>query len=480
MTGKPSPTHTLGGVTRRAVLGAMGAAAAGFVAFGPRGGGDDAAKGATVIDYWEKWTGHEGKAMQQVVDEFNASQRDVFVRYFVTGNIGQKALIAIAGGTPPDLVGLWNFNVPAYAESGAILRLDEMAAKEGMSLDQYRRGVQQVMTVGGVKSGDPRRWYGVVNTAGTLAMYYNKKLFAEAGLDPERPPRTIEELESAHAKLTKRDESGRIVQTGFLHGEPGWWSWLWGYHFGASVFDEAAEKVTIDRPEHRAAYEWMQRTVRGFRPLSEPGQEPATDKQAAEALESFRQGFGNYNTPQNAFLAGKVAMEIQGPWLANMVEEFAPGLDYGVAPMPCAAGVYDEKNPVALVDTDVLCIPRGAKHPEAAMKFVAFTQRPEITERLALAHCKICPLVKVSDGFFKAHKNRGLAVHNALADSARAFVVPKTRAWPEIKDDFDSTVQKMWRLEVEAGNALKGVQERAQGYLERAVDQRTRRYGGGA
>ncbi|MFT3684680.1 MAG: ABC transporter substrate-binding protein [Phycisphaerales bacterium] len=458
-----------GGLTRRAVLGAMGAAAAGFVAFGPRGGGDGAAKGATVIDYWEKWTGHEGKAMQAVVDEFNASQSDVFVRYFVTGNIGQKALIAIAGGTPPDLIGLWNFNVPAYAQSGAILRLDEMAAKVGMSLDQYRRGVQEVMTVG---RGAERKWYGVVNTAGTLAMYYNKTMFREAGLDPEKPPRTIEELESAHAKLTKRDSNGRFTQTGFLHGEPGWWSWLWGYHFGASIYDEVADRATIDRPEHVAAYEWLQRTVRGFAPSNERD----NDEAAAKALDKFRQGFGNYNTPQNAFLAGKVAMEIQGPWLANMVVEFAPDLDYGVAPMPCAAAAYDERNPVALVDTDVLCIPRGAKHPEAAMKFVAFTQRQEITERLALAHCKICPLVKASDGFLRSHKNRGLVVHNALADSGRAFVVPKTRAWPEMKDDFDATVQKMWRLEVGAAGRSRGCSA-AQEYIDRRADERRRRYG---
>jgi ABC-type glycerol-3-phosphate transport system substrate-binding protein len=457
-----------GDISRRAVLGAMGAAAAGFVAFGPRGTGDDRAKGRTIVDYWEKWTGHEGKAMQTVVDEFNDSQREVFVRYFVTGNIGQKALIAIAGGTPPDLVGLWNFNVPAYAESGAVLRLDDLAAAEGMRLDQYRRGVQEVMTVG---RGAGRKWFGVVNTAGTLAMFYNKKLFAEAGIDPARPPRTIEELESAHAKLTTRNDKGAVVQTGFLHGEPGWWSWLWGYHFGASIFDEATERATFNRPEHVAAYQWLQRTVRGF---------GATDAEAANALELFRQSFGNYNTPQNAFLAGKVAMVLQGPWLANMVEEFAPALDYGVAPMPCAAAVYDEKNPVALVDTDVLCIPRGAKHPEAAMKFIAFTQRPDITERLALAHCKICPLVKVSEGFYKAHKNRGLAVHTSLADSARAFVVPKTRAWPEIKDDFDSKVRDMMNLKIDSSEALKGLQVRAQGYIDRRVEEHQRRYGGHA
>ncbi|HYD02034.1 MAG TPA: ABC transporter substrate-binding protein [Phycisphaerales bacterium] len=452
-------------ISRRAVLGAMGAAAAGFVAFGPRGAGDERAKGRTVVDYWEKWTGHEGRAMQQAVDEFNSGQREVFVRYFVTGNIGQKALIAIAGGTPPDLIGLWNFNVPAYAQSGAILRLDDLAAAEGMRLDQYRRGVQEVMTVG---RGSERKWYGVVNTAGTLGMFYNKRQFREAGLDPERPPRTIEELEAAHARLTKRDGQGGIVQTGFLHGEPGWWSWLWGYHFGAGIYDEEADRATIDRPEHAAAYAWLQRTVRGF---------GRNDKEAADALQLFRDGFGNYNTPQNAFLAGKVAMELQGPWLANMVEEFAPDLDYGVAPMPCAAAAYDAANPVALVDTDVLCIPRGAKNPQAAMKFIAFTQRQEITERLALAHCKICPLLKASEGFIKAHRNRGLAVHNALADSARAFVVPKTRAWPEIKDDFDARVRDMMKLELGVEDALTGLQRRSQASIDLRRAERLRRYG---
>jgi len=455
-------------ISRRTILGAMGAAAAGFVALGPRGADDPRARGRTVVDYWEKWTGHEGKAMQRVVDDFNDAQREVFIRYFVTGNIGQKALIAIAGGTPPDLIGLWNFNVPAYAQSGAILRLDTLAAGAGLSLDHYRRGVQEVMTVG---RGADRKWYGVVNTAGTLAMYYNKQLFRRAGLDPETPPRTVEELEAAHAALTVHDAEGRVTQTGFLHGEPGWWSWLWGYHFGASIYDEPTDRATIDLPAHAAAYRWLQRTVRGF---ASPG---GGDESAARNLDRFRQSFGNYNTPQNAFLAGKVAMEIQGPWLANMVVEFAPDLDYGVAPMPCAAAAYDPRAPVALVDTDVLCIPAGARHPEAAMQFIAFTQRQDITERLALAHCKISPLVKVSEAFLREHKNKGLAVHNALADSPRAFVVPKTRAWPEIKDDFDATVQKMWRLEVGAEEALKGVQARAQGYIDRRAEERRRRYG---
>ncbi|MGH7131166.1 MAG: ABC transporter substrate-binding protein [Phycisphaerales bacterium] len=462
----PARATRFGDLTRRGALGLLGAGATGFILFGPRGAKEDA-HGRIVLDYWEKWTGHEMGAMQSVVDDYNASQSKILVRYFVTSNIGQKALVAIAGGSPPDIVGLWNFNVPAYAASGAILPLDELAAKAGLKLDQYLQGVRQVMIFRGRDGKE--HWYGVVNTAGTLAMYYNKSIFREAGLDPEKPPRTIEEMDAANKAITKLNADGSIARTGFLHAEPGWWSWLWGYHFGGSVYDETSGMALVDSPQNLAAYKWMRSYPAAF------GQ--GDDRRGAERVERFRQGFGNYNTPQNAFLAGKVAMVIQGPWLANMLVEHAKDLDYGVAPFPVAAAAYREGEPVALVDTDVLCIPRGAKHPEASMEFIAFTQRQDMTERLALAHCKICPLLKPTDEFVRKHPNRGLLVHNALAASSRAFVVPKTRAWPEFKDDFDATVQRLWRMESEVEPTLKDLQTRAQGYIDRSVEQERRRYG---
>src|SRR5438105_2245004 len=109
-------------LTRRAALGALGVGAAAFTLFGPRGT-QTVPRGRLVLDYWEKWTRHEGDAMQGVVDAFNASQDRVFVRYLVVSDIGQKSLIAIAGRNPPDIIGLYAFNVPPYAQTQAILPL---------------------------------------------------------------------------------------------------------------------------------------------------------------------------------------------------------------------------------------------------------------------------------------------------------------------------------------------------------------------
>jgi ABC-type glycerol-3-phosphate transport system substrate-binding protein len=443
-------------LTRRAALGALGAGGAAFALFGPRGA-SDVPPGRVVLDYWEKWTRHEGDAMVRVVDDFNRSQGRVFVRYLVVSDVGQKSLVAIAGGNPPDLIGLYAFNVPPYAEAGALIPMEELAPGAGLTLDRYTPGVRQVMLHRG-------RWWACVNTAGSVALYYNRRLFRKTGLDPDRPPRTIAELDECHRRLTMTGPDGGLRRAGFLHREPGWWSWLWPYHFGGRIYDEGADRATVDSPECVRAYGWVRWYAEGL---------------GAERVKRFAEGFGNYFTPENPFLTGKVAMIVQGPWMANLINAFAKDLDYGVAPFPTETA-YDPAAPVGLIDTDVLVIPRGCRHPEAAMEFVAFTQRRDMTERLAKAHCKPSPLAEVSEAFLREHPNRGIRVHYDLLRSPRAFTAPATRVWQQFKDEFDTTVQRISRLDAEPADALGRLQGRVQGLIDAAADERRRRYAGRA
>jgi len=439
-----------GAISRRMAIGALAAGGLGFAAFGPRGG-KERSDGRLVLDYWEKWTGHEGAAMQAVVDTFNASQSRLFVRYLVTNSIHQKALVAILGGAPPDVLGMYAFNVPSYSEANAVMPLDELAPRAGLSLEMYASGMRPIMTYGG-------RWYATTNTAGTLAMYWNKALFRERGI--EGPPRTIADLDAAHAALTRTRPDGTLERAGFLHMEPGWWSWIWGYFFGGTLYDPATDTARADSPEFVRAYEWMQSYPRGL---------------GLDRVERFRSGFGPYGTPQSAFLTGEVAMVVQGPWMANLINAFAPELDYGVAPMPVEASLYDEARPVTCIDTDVLMIPRGAKNPEASMEFIAYTQRQENVEKLATAHCKGSPMAAVSEAFLAGHPNRGVRLHTAMASSPRAFVAPSTPVWPEFKDVFDTSMQDLWKLAEPAAERLPKVQATASKLLADAAGLRRRR-----
>lgn len=113
------------------------------------------------------------------------------------------------------------------------------------------------------------------------------------------------------------------------------------------------------------------------------------------------------------------------------------------------------------------------------MEFIAWTQRQDMTEMLATAHCKPSPLAAASEPFLANHPNRGIRVHYDIFKSPRAFVAPSTRVWQQFKDEFDSVVQRIWRLELEPATALAALQPRIQGLIDRAADERRRRGGGG-
>lgn len=440
-------------ISRRAAIGGLAAAGIGFALFGPKGRGLDLARGRVVIDYWEKWTGHEGRGMQEIVDAFNASQERIFVRYFSMSAIDQKAMTAIAGASPPDVCGLWNYNIPFFAEAGAILPLDDLAREHGVRVENYALGLRPIMMHRG-------KMWATINTGGTLAMYYNKALFREVGLDPEQPPRTIDELDAAAERLSIVGNDGRVRRVGFLHVEPGWWSWLWGYHFGGTLYDAEQDRAMIASAQNVAAYEWQQ---------SYPA------RLGVRNVQEFRSGNGVYDSAENPFLSGRVAIEIQGPWLANVINAYAPGLDYGVAPFPVPADLHHPDEPVGLIDTDVLVIPKGAKRPEASMEFIAYTQRQDNVERLSRVHCKNSPLAESSEEFLATHPNKGVRMHDAIAKSPRSFRFPKTRAWPQIKDNFDQTAERIWTMRGTPGEELRRVEGLAQEFLDRAADQRRRR-----
>lgn len=450
-----TPARGAQSITRRAALVSLAASAAGYALLGPRPKKrrDD---GRIVLDYWEKWTGHEGEAMRRVVDEFNTSQDRLWVRYFAMSGIDQKAMIAIAGGNPPDIIGMGNFSIPAYAECNALEPLDELADAVGIRREHYARAVWPMLVHRG-------RLWGIVNTCGALALFYNKSLFREVGLDPERPPRTIDELDDYAARLDK--SSGiDLVRAGFLHMEPDWWTWHWGYYFGGSLYDEAADLALADSPECIAGFKWAQ---------SYP------ERLGVDRLLRFQSGFGYYGTPENPFLAGKVAMTNQGPWLANMVKQYKPDFDYGVAPFPVEASILDPDSPIGLLDSDVLVIPRGAAHPRESMEFIAYTQRPEVVEYLSAVHCKNSPLARVSESFTRDHPNRYVQVHAAIAESERAYVFPRTRTWERYVAEFNAAMARIWTLREPAAAALASVQAAAQAELDLAADRRKRRLSSG-
>jgi ABC-type glycerol-3-phosphate transport system substrate-binding protein len=438
--------------TRRAALGALAASGAGYALLGPRGR-PRRAGGRLVIEYWEKWTGWEAEALLRVVEAFNRSQDRVEVRCLTMSTIAQKALVAIAGGDPPDVLGLWGHSLPAYAESGALRELDELTGTLGFGPEHYADAVWPLQLHEG-------RRYAAINTCGTVALYCDRAAFRDAGLDPDRPPRTVSELDECAARLNLDDGRGGLRRAGFLHTEPGWWSWAWGFAFGGALYDPLTRRATAASAPNRRAYAWVQSHPRRY---------------GTQRLERLRSSFGNYASPQQGFLARRVAMVVQGPWLANVIAAFAPELDYGATPVPVEDGLEDPEAPIGALEVDLLVVPRGARHPREALEFIAFMQRQENVELLSRLHAKCSPLRRVSEDFRRDHPNRALAVHERLLKSPRTFTAPAIRTWPHYRDEFVAGMDRIWSLSEPAESVLQSIEAAAQAKIDLAWERRLQR-----
>ncbi|MBC8108886.1 MAG: extracellular solute-binding protein [Anaerolineae bacterium] len=463
------------------VISIFAAAGIGLLLFGPR---DIEAlpKDRVIIDYWEKWTGNEEAQMREIVDDFNktvGAEKGIFVRYISISGINQKVMVATAAGVPPDIAGLYDNNLVQFAAMDALEPLEDLARERGITAAYYKPVFWNACNYNG-------HLYGLISTPMAVALHYNKKMFADnadklraAGLDPERPPQTIDELDAYAKALTTFDAAGRPTLTAFLPLEPNWFINETCFWFGSDFFDVKTRRFTLTDPKVVRAYEWIASYSKWL---------------GKDAMNDFRSGFGNFDSPQNAFLAGQVAMEQQGPWMANFIYKLKPSMstvlwpkeveltkplderrknyEWAVEAFPSAVpGLKD----VTYCGFDAMTIPKGAKHKKEAFEFIAYVQRQDVIEKLNKMHCKGSPLAKVSEGFFEGHPNPYIDVFERLTASPNARALAQIPIMPQVLDELNVLVQKVSALQVEPKEALEELQVRLQAKYDAWVEQQKSR-----
>lgn len=440
-------------ITRRTALGLLAAGAGAYAAFGPERRRLENG-GRVVLDYWEKWTGHEAAGMKIVVDRFNESQNGIFVNYLTMGGIDQKAKVAIAAGDPPDVLGLWSRNLPFFSQCGAVMLLDDLKTY-GITESSYAKAIGPLVFRGGHQLAAP-------STPSSIALYYNRTIFTEVGLDPDKPPRTITEFDEAIQELSILDSDGNVERAGFLPTDPGWWAWCWGGFFGGHLYDEKTGKATVDSPPNIAGYDWFQSFPKRW---------------GIDKLRRFQGSPVDNPSPYRNFFSGRLATTIQGPWLPKfMDQELGPGnFDYGACPFPVINQLADQA-PYGPIEADILVIPTGAKNPEASLEFIAFTQRPENMEALCSAHAKPSPLAVSGAEFIRSHPNRAVQVHEEILQSPNAFTTPWITSWDEFGMALGAGLDQIWNLKSDSAvGPLREVQIEATEILAREADRRRRR-----
>jgi len=432
--------------------------AAALLAFGPRGN-VAAPPDRLVLQYWEKWTGVEGAAMQKIVDRFNeavGAEHNIWVDYNAMGDVDKRMLIATAGGDPPDVAGLADRFITQYSDQDALLPLDDLTHEYGIDLDAFKPVWLKLCRSDGTL-------YALPSTPFTVALYYNRELFRQAGLDPDHPPQTTAELNEYALKLTRRapDEKGRdkIVQLGFTVSPRmlGWWHWLWPYFFDGQFWD--GEQFTLDTPATHAAMNWIKQRRDAL------GNKDVLQFEATATI---------IESAQNPFLAGNLAMVFQGPWMSNWARVYTPDLDYGVAPFP---SVTRERQNV-FASCDVFVIPRGARHPREAMIFLQYVMQQDVLEALCMEHGKVSPFRTPGENFFRDHPNPHIRVFDEMASSPYAFGFPQMPSWVQASDELLHMLDNVLRGAADPDEAIRATQEKVSAAVKTYEEMSAKRHGG--
>ncbi|NQT51079.1 extracellular solute-binding protein, partial [bacterium] len=243
---------------------------------------------------------------------------------------------------------------------------------------------------------------------------------------------------------------------GFLPQEPGWWPWAWGFWFGGRLWN-GSDTITADEPANVRAFEWIA---------------SYSTKYGVDAIKRFASGFGNFSSPQNAFLAGKVAMEMQGVWMHNFINMYASGMQWAAAPFPCA---QQGKDSVSIADADVIVIPRGSRHPDEAWEFVKFSNSQKGMEILCNGQRKFSPLATVSDRFWEQHEHPYIKLFSDLAKGPSVATAPQTGALNRYQEELRVAFDRVRNLNATPQEALGAVRERVQQALDRELRRLRRR-----
>ncbi|MGY2048436.1 ABC transporter substrate-binding protein [Methylobacterium sp. JK268] len=155
------------------------------------------------------------KTMTGLIKEFNDGHPGTKVTPVFTGSYDDtllKTRAAIKAGKPPGAVIMSANFLTDLAIEREIAPLDDLIAAEGKTPDAFMDQFFPALKGNAVVE---RKVYGVPFHNSTPLLYYNADQFREAGLDPDKPPRTWAELEAAARKLTKR-EGERVTRWGLM------------------------------------------------------------------------------------------------------------------------------------------------------------------------------------------------------------------------------------------------------------------------
>lgn len=275
----------------------------------------------------------EQELLQQTLDEFMKKYPNIKVKYEVIAEQYMDVIkTRLIGGQAGDVFYLDSIEAPALFAHDVLEPLDDYVTAE-FDIDDFEKPLLDAF------KGQDGKYYGFPKDFSTLALFYNKKHFEEAGI--AEPPKTWDELMDISKKLTKDGRYGLGVAPELAR------QMFMIKAFGGEVADSNG-MATFASPE---ALEGLQLVI----------DQHLIDKTSAQPTE-VGAGWGG-----EMFGQGKVSMVLEGNWAIPYLDNTFPDLEYGTAEVPTVNG---KKGTMAF--TVAYVMNKNSKHKEEAWKLIEF------------------------------------------------------------------------------------------------------------
>ena len=308
-----------------------------------------AAGETTQIEYWQYTFKQRVDAMDELIRQFQAANPDITVKQVTVpyDNFRARVAAAITSGEGPDAVQLYYGWLNDYVAAKLLQKLPPDKF-DPATIDRDFFPIVQLMKRDGA-------YYALPTAVRALALFWNRRLFKDAGLDPNNPPQTLDELINDARRTTKRDATGNMLVEGFAPDsaaqDPHWIREVLIRQFGGAPYSADGKSVTYDTPQGIRAIAWY------------------TDLITKEHVGEL--GFMTDQT--TAFKSGRAAMTVDGSFRISGFDA-QNGLDYGIAELPSYNGKHG--NFASYWVNGITAKASGAKL-DAAQKFLAFVITPD-------------------------------------------------------------------------------------------------------
>ncbi|GAA3139986.1 extracellular solute-binding protein [Nonomuraea roseoviolacea] len=337
------------------------------------------------------------KLLHSYVQEFGGV--DVTPLYVPVDKLDAKLLTAFAGDAPPDLFKIGGWTIAGHARKGRLAPIIPKAMgvpDEKALVAQYDQNAISSLSYQG-------RLYGVPIDYTICCLYYRRDRFAEAGLDPDKPPATWEEVAEYSKRLTSAD--GRKVGLQWILGNPQWTlmqllALVKGKGGGILSADAGTATLASDAGVEALRYYGSVGNAKLSNPLS---------------------GFGLFATGQAAMVvSGLFAMDL----FPALNKQLVFGESFDIAPLPH----WDGGQPVAPAYTWGWAVAEQSKLPYTAWHFIDYLQREDVAAR----QLKDASLLTPVKGWEKLPGADPKAMEIMAAAAPHADFGPRTPVWQEM------------------------------------------------